>query len=60
MKDNNSWFMQFNMSAANPDASELERMTRFRNQELFCLLKEKSKVRVDGAFFVFLSLSSRL
>lgn len=41
MKDNNGWFAHFNISAANLDASKLEWMTGFGNEELFCLLKGK-------------------
>ena len=60
MKESNFWFLQFNMSAVNPHANALERMTGFGNPELLYLLKGKSQLRIDGAFFTFPHPFSRL
>ena len=54
MKDRKFWFLQFNMSTVNPDINVLERMTGFGNQELFYLLKCRSHLHIDGAFFTVL------
>ena len=39
------------MTAANPDANELERLTGFGNPELFYLFKGNAHIHADGTFF---------
>ena len=39
------------MTAANLDENELERLTGFRNPELFYLLKGNAHIHVGGTFF---------
>ena len=51
IKDSDSWFLQFNMTAVNPDANELERLTGFGNPELFYLFKGNTHIHADGTFF---------
>ena len=48
---NSNQFLQFNTTVRDSETNKIDRVVRFSNSELFCLMSKECNAHFDGAFY---------